>query len=81
MPDLHNHSVTSGSVSVQVGPTALSTTKQWTVSGVMIDSTTGASIAAYNFTFPQVLVTLTTPQLSGLMDIVNRYLITCQTGY
>ena len=81
MPDLKNHAVVAGAA-VQVGPSAVTKATAWTVSGSVVDSATQQTVlASYSFTFPQVLSTLTAAQASALMDLINRFLITCQTGF
>lgn len=81
MPDLKNHAVAAGAT-VQVGPSAVTKATSWTVSGEVVDSETQETVlASYSFTFPQVLSTLTAAQASALMDIVARFLVTCQTGF
>ena len=78
--DLQNHSITAGAA-VQIGPTALTTTTSYTVSGTVMATGTMNQLATYNFTFPQVLATLTVDQQTQLMGMIARYLISTQTGF
>lgn len=81
MPDLKNHTVTLTANKAQVGPTALSTVLEYTVSGEVVDSGSGANLAAYSFTWPNVLTTLTADQYAAIMQSVFRQIITAQTGF
>jgi hypothetical protein len=78
--DLQGHTVVAGAA-VQIGPTALTTTTSYTVSGTVMATGTMTQLATYNFTFPQVLATLTAAQRDQLMGMIFRYLIACETGY
>jgi hypothetical protein len=78
--DLQGHTVVAGAT-VQIGPTALTTTTSYTVSGTVMATGTSNQLATYNFTFPQVLASLTVAQRAQLMDMIYLFLITCETGY
>ena len=81
MPDLQNHSVVLTANKVQVGPSALSTILEYQISGKVADSKTGAQLATYSFLWPNILTSLTAAQYDALMQMIFRFLITCETGY
>ena len=81
MPDLQNHVVGPTGVQSQVGPTAVTKTPQYSISGTVKDSTSGAVLATYNFTFPECLAGLSAANAAALMQLVARFLITVETGY
>ena len=81
MSDLQNHTVTLTANKAQVGPSALSTVLEYNVSGEVCDSTTGAQLASYSFTWPNVLSTLTAAQYDAITQASIRAVIQAKTGY
>ena len=84
MPDLQNFSVQPTGKLTQVGPNALTTIRQYRISGEIRDSTNGHLIADFSganaILFPDVMPTLTVTQVEAVLQLIFRYLVTQQTG-
>ena len=80
MPDLWQHVVATTGSTVQVGPSAVTKATQYAISGQVTADNNQTVLASYSFNFPNCLSSLTAAQVDTLMQMIARYLITCETG-